>query len=107
MFLLSNLSSAELVLLLVCQTCLSAEIILFIVYLIISPVKGQSVYINNVIPKEDKTPIVMVVPGLTSDSNSPVSFKSELVSIKDYADFIHDIIGYIFVKIQLLLTFGI
>ncbi|CAO2835245.1 unnamed protein product [Amaranthus hypochondriacus] len=43
-------------------------------WLMSSDVMGHdqhAVYIDNVIPKDDKTPIVIVVPGLTSDSNSP------------------------------------
>lgn len=34
-------------------------------------VKGGAVYVDNTISKDDRTPIVIVVPGLTSDSNSP------------------------------------
>ncbi|XP_021760455.1 embryogenesis-associated protein EMB8-like [Chenopodium quinoa] len=40
-------------------------------WLMSSDVMGHAVYIDNVIPKDDKTPIVLVIPGLTSDSNSP------------------------------------
>lgn len=29
---------------------------------------------NDALHKDDKTPIVIVIPGLTSDSASPVSF---------------------------------
>lgn len=34
---------------------------------------GHAVYSDNVGSKDDRTPIVVVVPGLTSDSNSLVS----------------------------------
>ncbi|XP_010675413.2 uncharacterized protein LOC104891355 isoform X2 [Beta vulgaris subsp. vulgaris] len=40
-------------------------------WLMSSDVIGHGAYVDNVIPKDDRTPIVFVVPGLTSDSNSP------------------------------------
>lgn len=42
------------------------------VYMVIA-VAGGTVNMNTKISKDDKTPIVMVIPGLTSDSTSPVS----------------------------------
>uniref|UniRef100_A0A7C9D8Z7 Alcohol O-acetyltransferase n=1 Tax=Opuntia streptacantha TaxID=393608 RepID=A0A7C9D8Z7_OPUST len=40
-------------------------------WLMSSDVKGHAAYVENTIVKDDRTPIVLVVPGLTSDSNSP------------------------------------
>ncbi|KAL9229086.1 hypothetical protein vseg_004597 [Gypsophila vaccaria] len=39
-------------------------------WLLSSDVSGGGVYVENVIPKHDTTPIVIVIPGLTSDSES-------------------------------------
>ncbi|KAH9626341.1 hypothetical protein KSS87_023499 [Heliosperma pusillum] len=39
-------------------------------WLLSSDVSGVAVYVENVIPKHDATPIVVVIPGLTSDSES-------------------------------------
>ncbi|XP_074273302.1 embryogenesis-associated protein EMB8-like [Silene latifolia] len=39
-------------------------------WLLSSDVSGVAVYVENVIPKHDTTPIVVVIPGLTSDSES-------------------------------------
>lgn len=41
-------------------------------------VLGDSVYKNNVLSRSDTTPIVVVIPGLTSDSASPVSCGVEI-----------------------------
>ncbi|XP_021849323.1 embryogenesis-associated protein EMB8 isoform X2 [Spinacia oleracea] len=40
-------------------------------WLMSSDVKGSAVYVDNVIPENDRTPTILVVPGLTSDSDSP------------------------------------
>lgn len=40
-------------------------------WLMSSDVKGGAVNVENTVLKDDRTPIVVVVPGLTSDSNSP------------------------------------
>lgn len=38
-----------------------------------STASGGAFHVNNAISKEDTTPIVVVIPGLTSDSDSAVS----------------------------------
>ncbi|GAB4844833.1 hypothetical protein Ancab_038221 [Ancistrocladus abbreviatus] len=40
-------------------------------WLLSSDVQGGGFFMKNDIPNDDRTPIVFVVPGLTSDSNSP------------------------------------
>ena len=54
--------------------------------------KGHAAYVENTIVKDDRTPIVLVVPGLTSDSNSPVSCISSLLSGEDPRWFFYNLV---------------
>lgn len=53
---------------------------LFVSILLICAVLDGALHNQNEITKEDTTPIAVVIPGLTSDSSSPVSLVFNLLS---------------------------
>lgn len=69
------------------------------IYMVIT-VAGSNVNMNTRISKNDKTPIVMVIPGLTSDSTSPVSFEYFFIYLlqPNAVNTLNSILSYCFIR---------